>query len=78
MTNLPDDNVPYADFDAPVDSDNPKDSSATAIVTSALFELFELTGKCWWHDPFLNRTWLCCWMPNVDATNDSVFPPLVE
>ncbi|CAN0526777.1 unnamed protein product, partial [Ectocarpus sp. 8 AP-2014] len=39
VDNLPDDNVPYADFDAPVDSDNPKDSSATAIVTSALFEL---------------------------------------
>ncbi|CAM9507739.1 unnamed protein product [Ectocarpus fasciculatus] len=45
VDNLPDDNVPYADFDAPVDSDNPKDSSATAIVTSALFELFELTGE---------------------------------
>lgn len=43
--NLPEDNVPYADFDAPVDSDNPKDSSATAIVASALFELFEHTGK---------------------------------
>ncbi|CBJ31655.1 Unsaturated glucuronyl hydrolase, family GH88 [Ectocarpus siliculosus] len=45
VDNLPDDNVPYADFDAPVDSDNPKDSSATAIVTSALFELFEQTGE---------------------------------
>ena len=41
---MPGDNVPYADYDAPVDSDNPKDSSATAIVASALFELFELTG----------------------------------
>lgn len=45
VDNLPDDNVPYADFDAPKDSDNPKDSSATAIVASALFELFELTGR---------------------------------
>ncbi|CBJ33670.1 Unsaturated glucuronyl hydrolase, family GH88 [Ectocarpus siliculosus] len=45
VDNLPDDNVPYADFDAPPDSDNPKDSSATAIVTSALFELFEQTGE---------------------------------
>ncbi|CBJ31659.1 Unsaturated glucuronyl hydrolase, family GH88 [Ectocarpus siliculosus] len=45
IDNLPDDNVPYADFDDPVDSDNPNDSSATAIVTSALFELFELTGE---------------------------------
>ena len=42
--NLPEDKVPFADFDAPEDSDNPKDSSATAIVASALFELFELTG----------------------------------
>ncbi|CAM9967440.1 unnamed protein product [Ectocarpus sp. 12 AP-2014] len=45
VDNLPDDNVPYADFDAPENSDNPKDSSATAIVASALFELFELTGE---------------------------------
>ncbi|CAM9878385.1 unnamed protein product [Ectocarpus sp. 12 AP-2014] len=60
VDNLPDDNVPYADFDAPVDSDNPKDSSATAIVTSTLFELFELTGECRWHDSCYNRTWLRC------------------
>ena len=39
------DNVPYADFDADIDSDNPKDASATAIVASALFELFHHTGK---------------------------------
>eukprot|EP00752_Nemacystus_decipiens_P001632 g1587.t1 len=44
-TNLPDDNVPYADFDAPLDADNPKDSSSTAIVGSALFEMFDLTGN---------------------------------
>ena len=42
--NLPSDNVPFADFDAPENAENPKDSSATAIVASALFELFELTG----------------------------------
>lgn len=42
--NLPEDNVPYADFDAPIDSNNPRDSSATAIVASALLELFQLTG----------------------------------
>ncbi|CAM9607443.1 unnamed protein product [Ectocarpus sp. 8 AP-2014] len=53
VDNLPDDNVPYADFDAPVDSDNPKDSSATAIVTSALFELFELSGK--WEPGYLEK-----------------------
>eukprot|EP00752_Nemacystus_decipiens_P012850 g11377.t1 len=44
-TNLPDDNVPYADFDAPLDADNPRDSSSTAIVGSALFEMFELSGN---------------------------------
>lgn len=43
--NLPEDNVPFADFDASEDALNPKDSSATAIVASALFEIFELTGK---------------------------------
>ncbi|CAM9347761.1 unnamed protein product, partial [Hapterophycus canaliculatus] len=42
--NLPDDGVPFADFDAPVDEDNPKDSSSTAIVASSLFEIFELSG----------------------------------
>ncbi|CAN0232688.1 unnamed protein product [Scytosiphon promiscuus] len=43
--NLPDDNVPYADFDAPIDESNPKDSSSTAIVASSLFEIFELSGN---------------------------------
>lgn len=42
--NLRDDNVPYSDFDAPIDEDNPRDSSSTAIVASALLELFQLTG----------------------------------
>ncbi|CAM9161445.1 unnamed protein product [Laminaria digitata] len=43
--NLPTDNVPFADFDAPLDSDNSKDSSSTAIVASALFEIFQVTGE---------------------------------
>ncbi|CAN0005306.1 unnamed protein product [Pylaiella littoralis] len=43
--NLREDNVPYSDFDAPIDSTNPRDSSSTAIVASALLELFQLTGK---------------------------------
>ena len=42
--NLPEDNVPFADYDAPEDADNPEDSSSTAIVASSLFEVFELTG----------------------------------
>lgn len=43
--NLREDNVPYSDFDAPIDSTNPRDSSSTAIVASALLELFQLTGE---------------------------------
>lgn len=43
--NLPTDYIPYSDFDAPLDTNNSKDSSASAIVTSSLFELFEVTGK---------------------------------
>ncbi|CAM9325685.1 unnamed protein product [Ascophyllum nodosum] len=42
--NIPDDLVPPSDFDAPDDSRNGKDSSASAIVASALFELFTATG----------------------------------
>eukprot|EP00904_Undaria_pinnatifida_P007824 jgi/Undpi1/4171/HiC_scaffold_16.g07538.m1 len=43
--NLPADSVPFADFDAPEDSDNSKDSSSTSIVASALFEIFQATGE---------------------------------
>lgn len=35
--------VPFADFDAPIDEDNPRDTSATAIVASALLELYNVT-----------------------------------
>ncbi|MEI6896037.1 MAG: glycoside hydrolase family 88 protein, partial [Psychromonas sp.] len=35
--------VPYSDFDAPINDDNPRDTSATAIVASALLELYQLT-----------------------------------
>ncbi|WP_166738808.1 glycoside hydrolase family 88 protein [Psychromonas algarum] len=37
--------VPYADFDAPLDKDNPRDSSAAAIVASALIELYKITKE---------------------------------
>lgn len=40
-----DDWVPYSDFDAPLDEDNPRDSSAAAIVASALIELYILTKE---------------------------------
>ncbi|UPW19162.1 glycoside hydrolase family 88 protein [Agarivorans sp. TSD2052] len=37
--------IPYADFDAPIDDKNPRDSSATAIVASALLELYKITNE---------------------------------
>jgi hypothetical protein len=39
------DNVPFSDFDAPVDSQNPRDTSAAAIVASAAMALYQLTGQ---------------------------------
>jgi len=39
------DGIPYSDFDAPVNSNNPRDSSAAAIVASAGLELYQLTGN---------------------------------
>ncbi len=41
---LPADRIPYWDFDAPGIPDAPRDSSAGAIMCSALFELSTLTG----------------------------------
>ena len=38
-----DDLVPYSDFDASIDSMNPRDTSATAIVASAALELYQIT-----------------------------------
>ncbi|KAF0095488.1 MAG: putative unsaturated glucuronyl hydrolase [Puniceicoccaceae bacterium 5H] len=40
-----DDYVPYSDFDAPIDSENPRDTSAAAIVASAALELYQTTGE---------------------------------
>ena len=37
--------VPYSDFDAPLDSRNPRDSSAAAIVAAAAIELYGITGE---------------------------------
>jgi hypothetical protein len=39
------DGVPYSDFDAPVNSNNPRDASAAAIVASAALELYQITGE---------------------------------
>jgi unsaturated chondroitin disaccharide hydrolase len=41
IKNIPEDYVPYWDFDAPNIPDEPKDASAAAIVASALLELQE-------------------------------------
>lgn len=40
-----DDNIPYSDFNAPIDDKNPRDSSAAAIVASASLELYKVTGE---------------------------------
>lgn len=39
------DAIPFSDFDAPLNNDNPRDSSAAAIVASAALELYTLTAK---------------------------------
>jgi hypothetical protein len=38
-----DDFIPYSDFDAPLDSDNSRDTSAAAIVASAALDLYNMT-----------------------------------
>ncbi len=43
ISRLPDDYVPYWDFDAPGIPDEPKDASSAAIVASALLELYQYT-----------------------------------
>jgi unsaturated chondroitin disaccharide hydrolase len=42
LTRLPEDGVPYWDFDAPGIPNEPKDASAAAIAASALLELSQL------------------------------------
>lgn len=39
------DYIAYSDFDAPLDSRNPRDTSASAIVAAAAIELYEITGE---------------------------------
>jgi len=38
------DYVPYSDFDAALDSENPRDTSAAAIVACGALQLYEITG----------------------------------
>lgn len=42
---LPEDGIPYWDFDDPKIPKSPRDVSAATIMSSALIELFEITGK---------------------------------
>lgn len=42
--NLPDDLIPYWDYNAPVTASTPKDASAASITASALYELYEYTA----------------------------------
>lgn len=37
--------IPFADFDAPLNRKNPRDSSAAAVVASAALELYKITGE---------------------------------
>lgn len=39
------DYIPYSDFDAPLNSQNPRDTSAAAIVASAAMDLYEMTSE---------------------------------
>ena len=43
--NLPEDLVPYWDYDAPEIPDEPRDASAAAITASGLYELYGFTGN---------------------------------
>ena len=43
--NLPDDKIPYWDFDAPVTASTPRDASAAAIMASALCELADYSPE---------------------------------
>lgn len=51
IEHLPEDHVAYWDFDVPVDSATPRDSSASAITACGLLELLELIGE---NDPDRN------------------------
>lgn len=43
--NLPEDKIPYWDFNAPKIPDEPRDASSAAILASALYELYDFTAK---------------------------------
>ncbi len=54
LSRLPDDYIPYWDFDAPNIPNEPKDASAAAIVASALIELSQLEDKSHKSNEYLN------------------------
>ena len=45
LSRLPEDKIPYWDYDAPGIPNEPMDASAAAIAASALYELYTFTGK---------------------------------
>ncbi|MGS2762187.1 glycoside hydrolase family 88 protein [Sinomicrobium sp. M5D2P9] len=55
LDRLPDDLIPYWDFDAPGIPDEPRDASAAAIVASALIELSGYTDKEELSREYLNK-----------------------
>ncbi len=52
IANVPDDLVPYWDFDAPAIPDEPRDTSAAAIVASACLELARLEPDREWRQTY--------------------------
>lgn len=58
INRLPEDVIPYWDFDAPNIPDEPKDASSAAIAASALLELYQHTGNIYYYNnavKFLNN-----------------------
>ncbi|MDW5291032.1 glycoside hydrolase family 88 protein [Formosa sp. PL04] len=73
--NLPEDGIPYWDFNDPDIPNSPRDASAASLITSALFELYTFTEKETYLD-FANRTLNIL---NSDAylLNDKVMGPFL-
>ncbi|MDW5290935.1 glycoside hydrolase family 88 protein [Formosa sp. PL04] len=73
--NLPEDGIPYWDFNDPDIPNSPRDASAASLITSALFELYSFTEKETYLD-FANGTLNIL---NSDAylLNDKVMGPFL-
>lgn len=74
-TNLPEDGIPYWDFNDPAIPNAPRDASAAAVTTSALFELYTFTQNKTYLD-FANKV-----LANLNSDNyilnESVSGPFI-